>query len=69
MAEPVKTIDLPEDGWRYFCAVLKRNLQNGQKVSGDLMRRRVQGRWQYRELTDRESDAQKRRDLVSFHLG
>lgn len=43
------------DRWEVYCAIRKMLLTDGTRASGFLMRRRVGGVWQYRHLTDAET--------------
>lgn len=40
--------------WRYTYCIFKKTLWDGSIAVGHLMRRRYNGRWQYRKLTSQE---------------
>jgi len=47
----------PDHEWRmHFALFSVTTLPNGEKASGQLMRRKINGKWQYREPTQAEID-------------
>jgi hypothetical protein len=41
--------------WEYCYVFIEKTLMDGMRASGELMRRRVNGQWQYRRPTEQEA--------------
>ena len=43
--------------WEPVCVLVpRRSINTGEKISADIMRRKVNGSWQYREATEEEEE-------------
>lgn len=50
--------------WQYHVAVFKVTLTDGSTFAGEVMRRKVDGAWQYRLPTDEELNEQEAREAI-----